>query len=85
MVFQYIYCMAKHEPACAGGITVVIETKLDVRDGAAWTQFDRAIHRLEGGAEEGGPDAAVGQQSPLLGDSDDDLPLSVLPICFSLP
>ena len=31
-----------------GEITVVIETKLDVRDGMAWSQLDKAIGRLEG-------------------------------------
>ena len=32
----------------AGDITVVIETKLDVRDGAAWSQLDKAISRFAG-------------------------------------
>lgn len=55
----------------AGAITVVIETKLDVRDGAAWLQIDKAIHRLEGGPEDSGLDA------PEAADSDDELPSSM--------
>ena len=56
--------------ANAGDITVVIETKLDVRDGAAWSQFDKAIHKLEGGLEDSGGDVAESM------DSDEELPAS---------
>ena len=63
-----------------GDITVILETKLDVRDGVAWSQFDKAINRLEGGAEgpAGAAAAAAAQEnggaSPV--DSEDDLPES---------
>ena len=54
-----------------GDITVVIETKLDLRDGAAWSQFDKAINRLEGG--EGGVDLQDREEGgELRGGSDDD-------------
>ena len=29
----------------------MLETKLDVRDGMAWNQFDKALEKLEGGVE----------------------------------
>jgi len=64
LVFAVAHGGGPHEPnpigVCfAGDITVVIETKLDLRDGAAWSQIDKAINRLEGGegaenGEEGG-------------------------------
>ena len=38
-----------------------------MRDGAAWSQFDKALERLEGGAEEEEIDDA------LVGDSDEDV------------
>ena len=59
-----------------GDITVILETKLDVRDGAAWSQFDKAINRLEGGAEVPAGAAAATQENggPSPGDSEDDLP-----------
>lgn len=52
---------------CPGDISLVIEAKVDLRDGAAWSQFDRAINRLEGGAPSGGSPEAV---TPY--DSEDD-------------
>ena len=33
---------------CSGGLTVVIEAKLDVRDSASWDTLDKAIGRLGG-------------------------------------
>ena len=44
----------------------MLETKLDVRDGMAWTQFDKALERLEGGVETDEVDEAVA------GESDDE-------------
>ena len=33
---------------CSGGLTVIIEAKLDVRDSASWDTLDKAIDRLGG-------------------------------------
>jgi hypothetical protein len=46
----------------------VIETKLDLRDGVAWSQFDKAINKLEGGEGLDNGDEA----GEIQGDSDDE-------------
>ena len=61
---------------CTGDITIVLETKLDLRDGAAWSQLDKAIGKLEGGEDE--------EES----DSEEDIPdsgISFLAPCPLIP
>lgn len=53
-------------PINAGDIEIILETKLDVRDGQAWSQIDKALDRLEGG---GGEET---MEESCLGDSDED-------------
>lgn len=66
-----------------GEITAIIDTKLDVRDGTAWSQFDKAINRLEGGPDGGGAVEASENapssplpQPPLVDDSDEFFQMS---------
>lgn len=46
----------------------MLETKLDVRDGMAWSQFDKALEKLEGGMDADEAEEAVA------GDSDEEIP-----------
>lgn len=50
-------------PSFPGDITVVIETKLDVRDGEAWSRLGKAIHQIEGGQAPGHSDDDTGSDS----------------------
>ena len=45
----------------------MLETKLDVRDGMAWSQFDKALERLQGGVENDEVEETIA------GDSDEEL------------
>ena len=65
----------------AGGVTVIIEAKLDVRDSASWDTLDKAIDRLGGTNATNATAAAIDGTSAVAavaahvvspGDSDDD-------------
>lgn len=45
---------------CAGGLTVIIEARIDLRDSTGWDTLDRAITRLGGAASVAGAAADAG-------------------------